>query len=76
MGQGLILSLTQKSFVYFEQKVKEGRATSYNQFFIVFGNDELKIQLSRKEVTSYLGSQYAFYRPKSVNRNAFIGTED
>ena len=71
-GPGLISSLTKQFTVYIEPKLPEYRTTAYNDYYIVFGNGEIRIQQSTREVSSCFGKQYMFYRPKS-NPEIFLG---
>ena len=63
-GPSFISSLTRGLTVYLEPSLKGSRATSYNPYYIIFGNDEFRMHPAKKEVLSYLGYQYSYFRPK------------
>lgn len=47
-GKGLIASLTNKSAIYIDQKLPNTVTTKYNAYYVVFGNDELRILPTKK----------------------------
>ena len=72
-GLGFILSLNNKKLLKVNHNIENSRATDYNQYYIVFGNDEMSISLAENhKISGNCGHVYSFYRPK-VNNSVFFG---
>jgi hypothetical protein len=63
-GPGLLINLTKRIKLSVERTKAGIRTTEYNKYHIIFGNDELKFQINKKQITSFLGNRYGYYMPK------------
>lgn len=63
-GPGFIASLTNKKKTCIDSTIEGARTTNYNQYYMIFGNDEFRFQPQKREVTCLVGYQFSFYRPK------------
>lgn len=59
---GLIFSLTMRKF--FELKVRNKKAITYDEFYIIFGNSELRIKSQENKLFSNFGLTSSFYDSK------------
>lgn len=69
--EGLIISLTNRKA--FSTLVKNEKAIVYDEFFIIFGNSELRIKGNEKKVFSNFGVNNAFYDAKGEKVDILLG---
>ena len=60
-GLGFISSLTNREVFYLRKNYEQAKLTVYDDFFILFGNSELKIKVHEKKIESNLGIVYRYF---------------
>jgi hypothetical protein len=60
--QGLIISLTSQK--YFTTTERNKKATVYDEYYIIFGNSEIRLKSQEKKVFSNFGLNNSYYKHK------------
>jgi hypothetical protein len=76
---GLLVSVTNdQSYTLFEKKagMTNIRGMTYDQFFVIYGNAELRIKSGLKTVFSNFGVNNAFYNSRGHKVDRFLNEEE
>ena len=65
--EGFLASLTNQKSYYLKKSNPKARLTSYNEYYIVFGNAELRIKSGGLKVESNVGSSIRFFNTGSLS---------
>lgn len=69
---GLIFSLTNRKSFYL--KKASTKAISYDDFFLIFGNSEIRLRTQHSTVYSNFGINNGYYQNKGENVNVLFGS--
>lgn len=68
---GMLISLTNKKCYYLNEPNK--KAIVYDDFFLIFGNSEIRIKTQEKKMFSNFGLSVSFYRHNGDSVSQFLG---
>ena len=71
---GLLMTLTYQNA--FELKTPNKRAITYDDYYIIFGNSEVRIKAGEAKLFTNFGISNSFYDHRGVKVNGFIGEGD
>ena len=76
-GYGFISSLTNRETFELRKNHEPAKAAVYDDFFLLFGNSELKVKVHETKIESNLGIVFKFYDTGShKNPKVLFGSEE
>lgn len=73
-GEGMLVSLSNRECYYLSEKSR--KATVYDDYFLIFGNSEVRIKTQEKKLFSNFGLNSNYYKNRGHGAVELLGTEN
>ena len=76
-GDGFLAELSGKKSFYLKKNNAKAKISSWNEYFLIFGNAELRIKSGESQVYSNLGSTFKYFNTeKAKDPEVLFGTAE